>query len=258
MTQFFRITIGAGVARFWRPTLLTILLALPGLGAAETTALQPHTAEYKVKISVLGGQLKTELKETSDGYVATHVVRATGMSRMLSGGLISDRSEFDAAEDGVRPTRFLSRDTLSRDKTNAAINFDWESGEARGTVNGEETAATMEDLAHDRVSIQYELMFDLINGEPSAQYLLYDVDEIKTVNVRRIGSRKVKVPAGEFTAVGIQHQAVNSKRITTMWCVKELDYLPVIIEQHRKGKLKLRATLKNYKPIRSSSDLKST
>ncbi len=230
--------------------LLALLLCVPAISVAET-ALRPHTAEYKVKISVLGGQLKTELKEAGDGYVATHVVRATGMSRMLSSGLISDRSEFDTAENGVRPVRFLSRDTLSRDKITAAINFDWESGEARGTVNGEEVISAIEKLAHDRVSIQYELMFDLLNGEPSAQYELYDVDEIKTVNVRTIGSKKVKVPAGRFTAIGIQHQAVNSKRITTMWCVKELDYLPVIIEQHRKGKLKLRATLKKYQPAGS-------
>ena len=231
-------------------TLCVLAYCAPSLGVAET-ALQPHTAEYKVKISVLGGQLKTELRETESGYVATHVVRATGMARMLGGGLISDRSEFDSAPDGVRPTRFLSRDTLSRDKSTAAIRFDWASGEAHGTVNGEEVSSVMDDLAHDRVSIQYELMFDLLNGEPSAEYILYDVDELKVVNVRNVGSKKVKVPAGTFMAIGIEHQAVGSKRITTMWCVEELDYLPVIIEQHRKGKLRLRATLKNYEPIRS-------
>ena len=208
-------------------------------------------AEYKVKISVLGGQLKTELKASETGYVATHVVRATGMSRMLSSGLISNRSEFETAEDGVKPTRFMSRDTLSREKGTATINFDWDKGEAHGTVNGEAITSVIEDLAHDRISIQYELMLDLLNGEPSAQYSLFDVDEIKTINVRNIGAKQVKVPAGKFTAIGIQHQAVNSKRITTMWCVKELDYLPVIIEQHRKGKLRLRAVLKKYEPLRT-------
>jgi hypothetical protein len=36
-----------------------------------------------------------------------------------------------------------------------------------------------------------------------------------------------------------------------MWCVAELDYLPVIIEQHRKGKLRMRAVLSNYAPLTS-------
>ena len=250
MDRFPGQKIDASLARLCRAGLLALVLCLPGLGMADTQ-LRPHTAEYKVRISVLGGQLKTELKQTDSGYVATHVVRATGMSRMLSSGLIRDRSEFAAADNGVRPTRFMSSDTLSRNKINAAINFDWDNGEASGTVNGEAITSAVDDFAHDRISIQYELMLDLLNGEPSAQYMLYDVDEIKRINVRNIGSKKVKVPAGEFTAIGIQHQAENSKRITTMWCVAELDYLPVIIEQHRKGKLRLRATLKNYEPTRS-------
>lgn len=243
-------------ARLVRTALLRFcsLLAVTSLSvqiAAADTLLRPHTAEYKVKISVIGGQLNTELKSTSEGYVATHVIKATGMSRILSGGKISNTAEFHTAADGVRPFHFTSKDTLTRDKVDAEINFDWDTGEARGTVNGEHVSSVMEELAHDRISIQYELMLDLINGAPDDQYILYDVDELKTVNVRNLGSRQVKVPAGKFTAIGIEQRAVGSKRITTMWCVKELDYLPVIIEQHRKGKLRMRAVLKKYEPIRS-------
>ncbi|MCH8944992.1 MAG: hypothetical protein IH910_09435 [Proteobacteria bacterium] len=54
--------------------------------------------------------------------------------------------------------------------------------------------------------------------------------------------------AGSYEAVGIQHQAEGSSRITTLWCVEELGYLPVVIEQHRKGKLKFRASLQKYTP----------
>jgi hypothetical protein len=228
--------------------LSAILLFGPAL--AET-ALTPHTAVYKVKISVLGGQLETELKATESGYVATHTIKPTGMSRLIARGTIRETSEFTSTRDGVRPVEYRSEDTLSRDKTQTAIRFDWESGEARGTVNGDEVVSVMDELAHDRVSIQYELMHDLLNGGPDSQYILFDVDRLKTVMVRNIGKKTVKVPAGKFEAVGIQHQAANSKRITTLWCVEELGYLPVIIEQHRKGKLRVRATLKSYKPDQS-------
>jgi hypothetical protein len=91
-------------------------------------------------------------------------------------------------------------------------------------------------------------MYDLLNGEPNKQYTLFDVDGLKTINVRNIGRKTVKVRAGQFEAVGIEHQAENSKRVTTLWCVEELGYLPVIIEQHRLGKLRMRATLESYTP----------
>jgi len=213
------------------------------------TLLTPYQAEYKVKISVLGGQLNTELRVTPDGYVATHTVKPTGMAKLLARGRISETSQFRSSEDGIRPTNFRTDDTLTRDKIKASIQFDWETGEASGTVNDEAVSSTMEELAYDHVSIQYQLMFDLINGGPSSQYVLVDIDELKTVNVSKIGYRAVKVPAGKFEAIGIQHQAVGSKRITTMWCVEALDYLPVIIEQHRKGKLKMRAVLTSYSPL---------
>ena len=228
--------------------LATLCLSMP---ATAQPSLTPHSAEYRVKISVLGGQLNTELRKTKTGYVATHVIKATGMSKIIARGSISETSWFDVVPDGVRPTKYLSEDTLSRDETRTEVSFDWETGAAQGTVNGKDVLSELGDLAHDRVSIQYELMHDLLNGGPSTQYTLFDVDELNTVNVRNIGRKQVKVPAGKFEAIGIQQQSENSSRTITLWCVEELDYLPVIIEQHRKGKLRVRAVLEKYTPFKS-------
>lgn len=223
-----------------------LALSLPSLGE---TLLTPHKAEYKVSVSVFTGQLNTELRTTPDGYVATHAIKTTGMSRLLATGSITESSTFAPQGDGIRPQIFRSNDTLTRDKNRAEIQFDWRTGEATGMVNGEAFASKMDAVAHDRVSIQYELMSDLMNGTTGDEYVLFDVDELKTITVQNIGSRSVSVPAGKFEAIGVRHQAPGSKRVTTMWCVKELDYLPVIVEQHREGKLRMRAELRSYSPL---------
>lgn len=237
----------------WRHILCSWCLVAVSVLAAPADAsgkLTPHTAEYKVKISVVSGRLRTELQATESGYVARHNIKPTGMSRLLARGEISEVSKFANGDDGLIPIAYQSHDTLSRDKVRADITFDWDKNEASGKVNGEEIISVMEGLSHDRVSIQYELMHDLLNDEPNDTYRLFEVDKLKTIMVRSIGEKRVRVPAGKFTAIGIQHQAENSSRVTTLWCVEELDYLPVIIEQHRKGKLKVRATLKKYTPVR--------
>jgi len=87
-----------------------------------------------------------------------------------------------------------------------------------------------------------------LNGVGEAQYTMFEIDRLRNVHVRNIGTKTVKVPAGEYIAVGIQHQSEGSKRVTTLWCAEELGYLPVIIEQHRQGTLKVRATLSTYEP----------
>ena len=226
-------------------------MALTAAPAYADTALTPHKAQYKVKISVFGGLLNTQLATTPNGYVATHRIKTTGMARMLARGEINESSSFGKVPSGIRPDTFESNDTLSRGGIQTSIQFDWSAGTASGTVNDEDFNSAMDDLAYDRVSIQYELMSDMMNGNHSESYVLFDVDKLKTVEVRTIGTRTVKVPAGEYEAIGLEHQAVGSKRITTMWCVQELDYLPVIIEQHRKGDLKMRAVLISYSPIKT-------
>ncbi|MDH3748213.1 MAG: DUF3108 domain-containing protein [Gammaproteobacteria bacterium] len=234
------------VARLFQLLTLGVGLAAGGVSVAED--LTPHSAEYKVRISVLSGKLNTRLVKTDSGYEANHRVVPAGMSKMFVRGAIEEISGFEATEDGVLPLRYSSNDTLSRDKTRADVTFDWSTGAISGTVNDEKIESVLEDIAHDRVSIQYELMYDMLNGGASGTYTMFDIDRLKTINVTLIGSKKIKVPAGRFDAVGVQHQTVGSSRTTTLWCVEELDFLPVIIEQHRKGKLKMRAKLTKYSP----------
>ena len=74
-------------------------------------------------------------------------------------------------------------------------------------------------------------------------------DEFKELEIRFLGEKEVRTRAGTFTATGVQHQRIGSSRVTTLWCVEELGYLPVLIEQHRKGKLRLKASLRSYKPL---------
>ncbi len=221
-----------------------LLVLANGVFAAELT---PHRAEYKVKIAVVSGQLNTELKATDSGYVATHVVQPTGLSRMISRGTMQVSSEFSTAADGVRPVSYHAVDTI-RDDPEAHLEFDWDTNQASGTVGEEEVVLQLEGIAHDSVSIQYELMLDLLNDNPESTYVLFDVEKMRVANVRRVGTKNVKTKAGRYDVVGIEHQKEGSSRTTTLWCAPDLDYLPVIIEQHRKGKLNFRATLTSYTP----------
>ena len=214
--------------------------------AAAEIALTPYTAEYKVKISILSGRLTTELRPLVDGYEANHVIEPQGLASVLKDGKISEQSRFTAKANGVRASWYRSEDSLSSDETSAEVTFDWSASELSGTVNDEDIRIMLDGIVHDRVAIQYQLMHDLLNGGPDERYVLFDIDEFKTLIVRTVGERKISTPAGNFQAVGIQHQAENSSRITTLWCVKVLGYLPVLIEQHRKGKLRMRAELSTY------------
>lgn len=226
--------------------LIAISMALSSQVFARDL-LTPHRAEYKVKISIVSGKLSTELRRTENGYVARHVIRAVGISRLLTRGTMDVTSEFASGPDGIVPISYKAIDTIRNDP-DVNLTFDWSTNIASGTFGEEEILLQLDGISHDSVSIQYALMHDLMNGGAESQYALFDVDNIRVANITNIGSRDVKTKAGRYRAIGIQHQKEGSSRMTTLWCVEELDYLPVIIEQHRKGKLKFRATLLKYIP----------
>ena len=225
-----------------------LVLALAAGTAQAATTLTPHSAEYNVKISVVSGRLRTSLKTSEAGYIAEHRIAPTGISKLVAHGKISEVSEFAIGAEGLEPIAYRSSDSLSRDKVHADIRFNWDSNRAFGTVNGADFDQELAGFSHDRISIQYQLMQDLLNQKPAEDYRMFEVDKQKVLNIRTVEARTIKVPAGTFEAIGIQHQAENSSRVTTLWCVEELGYLPVMIEQHRKGKLRVRAKLRNYTP----------
>lgn len=238
-------------------SLLALLVAfLPAMALADTdNSLVPHKAEYKVKISLVSGRLNTELRAVDEGFVARHVIKPTGLSKLITRGTMDLTSVFNGVCGGIRPVSFKSIDTI-RKKPDVDLRFDWDTNQASGTIGDEDVMIQLEGISHDNVSLQYELMQDLINGNTSSQYTIFDADKMRIANVKKIGTKRIKTKAGTFDALGIQHQKEGSSRVTTFWTVEELGFLPVIMEQHRKGKLNFRATLVKYtslaEPIKST------
>jgi hypothetical protein len=231
-----------------RCMLISITATFSLAQAVAADEFTPHSAEYKIKISVLGGRLTTRFERSDNGFTAKSVIKATGMSRVFAHGEIREQSWFAENGDKIRPSRYLSSDSLSKNGTDVDLEFNWSEQLVSGTIGGEEFQTDIDGALHDRVSLQYALMLDLINGNYDDTYSLQDAEELKLLSVTSVGIKTVKVPYGTFEATGLQHRAGTSSRVTTMWFAKELGYLPVMIEQHRKGKLKVRAVLSSYLP----------
>ena len=232
--------------RYFLPGLILLLAS----GAAQAgNVLTPHVAEYKIKISVLGGKLSTRIEATDSGYFAQSAIVATGMSKIVAGGSIRESSLMAASDSGLRPLQYRSNDTMSKGGQEVDPEFDWNHLTIGGLIDGANFETGIDGNVHDRVSLQYGLMFDLVSNLERNEYALQDAERLKLLSITNIGKRAVSVPFGKFQAIGIQHQAENSSRVTTLWCVEELGYLPVIIEQHRKGKRQMRAMLTKYSPL---------
>jgi hypothetical protein len=232
-----------------RCLLLSLVLCCGFVEAHADQALTPYVAEYKVKISVLSGKLATELRRTEFGYFAVSTIRPAGIANVFMNGLIEESSWFSVSSNGVVPDRYSSVDTITKDQKAMDFRFDWLENEVAGTIGDQNYVIPLDGRVHDRVSIQFELMLKLLSGSPADRYVMLNEEELRPIVVSNIGKKRVKVPFGSFDVVGIQHRTEDSSRLTTLWCAEKLGYLPVIIEQHKNGKLRVRAVLDEYVPL---------
>jgi hypothetical protein len=233
--------------------LTTLLFASISVSANPRLGLTPYNAEYKVKISVLSGKLLTEVRRTETGFSAKSTIKPAGIMNIFLNGYIEESSWFSVSDSGVVPDRYRSIDTITSDQKEMDFQFDWNRHEVSGTIGDEHYDIPLDGPVQDRVTIQYELMYELLNGAPADHYVMMNEEELRPIFVSNIGKKNVKVPFGKFEAVGIQHRNEDSSRVSTLWCVEELGYLPVIIEQHRDGKLRVRAVLTEYAPVSDSA-----
>jgi hypothetical protein len=238
-----------------RATSIISGLMLMGLvflfsNAGASTRLTPHAAEYKVKISILGGRLSTRLSATEEGYEANYLVEPKGLAAIIANGNIEATSHFVDTTIGFLPDRHQTADSISDDKIQATLDFDWdteaETGTVTGQLNGEDVEQSLDSIVHDFVTLQYEIARDLKNGTIEDEYILFEPDELKPVEISTVGNDRLKVPYGQFDVIGVRHQGKGSSRTTTFWFAPDLDYIPIVIERHRKGKTLFRAVLDEY------------
>ncbi len=211
--------------------------------------IKPHHANYKVNVRGIGGSLTTTVSEFNKNYKAINKLETKGIVSIFMRGSVAESSEFFIDNRKLKPLLFTSTDTLSPKDKEIMIDFNWKENKISTTIDTENDERASKELIYDRVTLKYALMTDLKNNQLPNYYKLFEGEEIKHIEVSNLGKKNINVPFGEFEVVGIKNQTKGSSKLSILWCAKELDYLPVQIEQYRSNKLWMRANLTEYLPI---------
>ncbi len=211
--------------------------------------IKSHHANYKVNVRGIGGILTTTVSEFNKNYKAINKLETKGIVSIFMRGSVTESSEFFIDNRKLKPLLFNSTDTLSPKDKEIMIDFNWKENKISTTIDTENDERASKELIYDRVTLKYALMTDLKNNQLPNYYKLLEGEEVKHIEVSNLGKKNINVPFGEFEVVGIKNQAKGSSKLSILWCAKELDYLPVQIEQYRSNKLWMRANLTEYVPI---------
>jgi hypothetical protein len=222
------------------------LLVLAVLQAAPGRAdMAPYEAVYRVEFKgayVADATFKLH-QETADRYVFTSKTRARGLAKWFRREKPSEESVFAIVDGQITPQSYWFKDGTKKGTRDSRVSFDWEQGLATSAYEQETVSLTLDQPVLDRITLQLQVMHELQQGVSPTSYLLAYRNQLRRYDYSSEGQSPIQTRAGEFNAVGYAQQRQGSSRRTVLWMVPELGFLPVHMEQQRKGKTQLTFSL---------------
>lgn len=222
--------------------VLLLLAALPALagGNGLPAPLAPFEAEYRVGRSGMQvGRTSVRLEAHDRGWRYESVTEAQGLLALFVDGPVVERTLLEAHADGLRPLEYHHREPDG----DARVRFDWAAGEARVDTPGGGRAVPLEPGTRDQFSAMLAVMQALAAGETEVRFPgIDDEGEREPLAFVAEGRESIEVPLGRYDTVRVR-RIREGKRTTVTWLAPELDWLPVRVEQRRRGDLVARLEL---------------
>ena len=223
------------------------LLALVGTtavagGAGLPAPLEPFEARYLLTDgSARVGQASTGLEPTAEGWRYYSRVKPEGLYALLAGN-IEDTAWLETHGDALRPVRF--EHVGSEPGERVTVEFDWQAGQARVTAPEREATLPLEAGTHDQFSAMLAVIHAFADGRERLELpSIDDEGEAEPLVFEHAGSASITVPLGTYETIHVRRVRKDSKRETESWLAPALDWVPVRIDQRRKGELVARMEL---------------
>lgn len=205
---------------------------------AQSPRIAEYTASYDVDYKSRNlGTATFSVTATDGAYVFESRTQARGLLKLARPNPLLEQSRFELVDGRIRPLSFVYEDGSRGGSDNFRAEFDWSAGTVIVTRDSGRAEYALERGVLDRGAMQVALMRDLAHGGPVGPYVLADEDGLKTYHYEREADERIDTPAGTYDAHVYVQQREGSSRITRLWVVASLKYLPVRIAQFRDGEL---------------------
>ena len=227
----------------WLLSLLLVAMTASGVarGAVAATSpqtLQPYKMRYQVSYrGISGGQIEASLKHGTAPGMWIYETRAFPnlLGRLAVSPAARERSTILIDANGVRPLTFDFNDGGTDTAKYIRHTFDWSTKRVAGQDKGKQFAYDITPGTQDTASIQAAMIVELLAGHSPTGFRLLSGHHLNDYKYWSEGTQQVATPSGQVTAEVWASQRPGSDRVSRMWHVPSLGYLPVQAIQFRKG-----------------------
>ena len=219
-----------------KPLLLTLLaLATPWAGAAPASFEASYRIEHR-GMHVADARFVLAPAERPNEYSFRSETRPRGLASLVRRGRPTEASLFRIEGESVVPLSYELRDGTRKGEDNIAVEFDWGDLQATSSYRGDTVQLPLDEPVLTRLALQVQVMEELAAGRQPSSYLLVHRNELKRYDYEALGSETLKTKIGALETERYIQQRQGSSRRILLWLAPELGYMPVRMEQQRKGK----------------------
>lgn len=217
--------------------IFILLLAAAAL-RAEVQQPTPYDATYDISKGVFKlGTMARRLHIRAGGeYVFESTMETRGLVSLFARDRVVETSR--GKLDGMRfiPEHYAY--VKSAGERDYSLFFDYTSGVVRRDDRAGAWSAKMPVNLLDKLVYQAQLMLDLGDAPRTLTYNIAAKSKLKEYVIENLGNEHIDTDAGRFETIKLERSKADSKRRTTVWCARELGWIPVKVEHvDKKGGL---------------------
>jgi len=222
----------------WRQLLaVPLMLAFLPAAVADSLPFPEFNAVYDGRVSgVRMAEASYSLRRLDNGdYLYRREMTSVGLASLFGKSVAVASSRWRFTGNWIQVQEFQSSDEDGDADDNLHLVFDWDAARVKNVASADPWQTEIAPGTLDKLAMEMALIFDLRAGSTEFQYPVARQGRIKQYRFEQTGTERIALPMGEFDALVVERLDDDRDR-TTIWCVPELNYLPVrYLKQKQSG-----------------------
>ncbi len=232
----------------YRYFLLLVILFSSVTAATEQTTL-PERFNVVYSLSQGGitlARLEREGYRAPDGsYIVESVAKPVGLAAWILRATSEERSQWRLEEGRVVPLKYFYQESGGGRDHGVDLVYDWQKKVAVDRKNHKRWE--LPDDAQDQTSIQFAIMEALRQGRKRFHFSLLDGKRIKPHHYKVVGKKRLDTALGELEVIEVKEIREPGRRYSVFWCAPRFAFLPMRVEQRKKGSIPLVTVIEELK-----------
>lgn len=237
-----------------RAQVFCFVLSCFASSISAATLTKPFVLSYDVGNNVItAGKATLALKQAQENWQYELVIRPRGLFKLAGVGKIVETATFSALKSPYETKQYSYYQKREEGKSYIA-NFDRDNSVVNISRDDRQIALPFDGVITDRLSITLELV-DKIQTDPKLTYVSFQVldnGRIRTLDFTSRGVQTINTKLGKIPAL-LLHRGDNIRETFTWFGTppgaEKSVIVPVLIEQHKKGKLQFRLSASKFKAM---------